>query len=130
MSVTFHKAIDQARDPLELLNSLMSMGVDRVLTSGGCPTVLEGVETLRTLVERAGDRIAVMAGGRLALDHLEAVIRRSRVAEIHLGSAVLKTSPGPEPARAPDGSEISWNRVDAQRVAGVLDLVEGFGRTS
>ncbi len=129
LSVTFHKAIDQSVDLFELLNSLMSMGVDRVLTSGGCPTALEGVETLRTLVERAGDRIAVMAGGRLAPDHLETVIRSSRVVEVHLGSAVLKTSSSPEPTRAPDGSEISWNRVDAQRVSAVVDLVEGLGQS-
>ncbi len=35
LSVTFHKAIDQASDPLELLDTLMTIGADRVLSSGG-----------------------------------------------------------------------------------------------
>jgi copper homeostasis protein len=124
LNVTFHKAIDQASDPLELLDTLMTLGADRVLSSGGRPTALEGVEALRTLVARAGDRIAVMAGGRLDVDHLATVIQGSQVGEVHLGSAVVRTAPGPEPTRAADGSETSWNRVDAQRVAAVVARVK------
>ncbi|MGP0067596.1 MAG: copper homeostasis protein CutC [Isosphaeraceae bacterium] len=128
LSVTFHRAIDQAGDPLEVLDALVAIGADRVLTSGGRPTALEGVEALKTLVDRGGDRIAVMAGGRLDLESLEPVIRRSRVVEVHLGSAVVRPAAGPEPPRAADGSETSWNRVDAQRVAAVVAMVQGvFG---
>ena len=105
----------------------MGVGADRVLTSGGRSTALEGMETLRTLVDRAADRIAIMAGGRLDLDNLETIIRGSQVVEVHLGSAVTRTVPGPEPARAHDGSETSWNRVDAQRVAAVVARVQGLG---
>ncbi len=54
MSVTFHKAFDQTRDPLEALETLIDLGVKRVLTSGGSRSALEGVETLAALVERAG----------------------------------------------------------------------------
>ncbi len=71
-----------------------------------------------------------MAGGRLDLDNLETVIQRSQVREVHLGSAVIRTAPGPEPARAADGSETSWNRVDAQRVAAVVAQVQGLCGTS
>ena len=42
-----------------------------MLTSGGRPTALEGIETLAELVDRAGDQIAVMAGGQLNFDNLE-----------------------------------------------------------
>ena len=85
---------------------------------------LEGVETLRTLVDRGGDRIAVMAGGRLDLDHLEAVIQRSEVREIHLGSAVSRTVAGAVPT--PDRSETAWSRTDDQRVAAVVARVRSF----
>jgi copper homeostasis protein len=128
--VTFHKAIDQAGDPLELLDALMTIGADRVLTSGGRPTALEGVAALKTLVDRAGDRIAVMAGGRLRLENLDPIIRRTQVVEVHLGSAVVRHVPGPEPSRAADGSETSWSRVDAQRVAAVVAQVQGMVGTS
>jgi copper homeostasis protein len=127
MSVTFHRAIDQASEPLEALDALMAIGVDRVLSSGGRPTALEGMDTLKALVARAADRIAIMAGGRLDLDNLDTIVRTCQLAEIHLGSAVTRTVPGPEPSRARDGSETSWSRVDAQRVAAVVARVEGLG---
>ena len=103
LSVTFHRAIDQAAEALEALEALMILGADRVLTSGGRPTALEGMEALKTLVDRAAERIAIMAGGRLDLDNLETIIRGSQVAEVHLGSAVSRTVPGPEPARRATG---------------------------
>ena len=39
---------------LEALDTLIALGVDRVLTSGGRPTALEGIENLADLVDRAG----------------------------------------------------------------------------
>ena len=42
LAVTFHKAFDQVCDPLEALDTLIELGVDRVLTSGGRPTALGG----------------------------------------------------------------------------------------
>ena len=63
--MTFHKAFDQVRRPLDALERLIELGVDRVLTSGGRPTALEGVENLAALVTRANGRLVVMAGGRL-----------------------------------------------------------------
>ncbi len=47
LCVTFHKAFDQTAEPLEALDILIALGVERVLTSGGRPTALEGIETTR-----------------------------------------------------------------------------------
>ena len=113
LRVTFHKAFDQTREPLEALDTLIDLGVDRVLTSGGRPTALEGIETSPSLVDRAGDRIAVMAGGRLDTDNLETVIRQSRVREVHLGSAASRTIESSMRTSPRDGSETSWNRRSA-----------------
>jgi copper homeostasis protein len=117
LRVTFHKAFDQARDLLEALDTLIALDVDRVLTSGGRPTALEGLETLAKLVDRAGDQIAVMAGGRLDVDNLATIIRQSGIREVHLGSAV---------SREVYGAEASWNQTDPQRVAAVVSLVQGL----
>lgn len=62
LSVTFHRAFDVARDPLAALDTLIELGVDRVLTTGQEPTVIEGIELVAELVRRAGDRIIVMPG--------------------------------------------------------------------
>lgn len=130
LTVTFHRAIDQTRDLAESLDALIELGVDRVLSAGGRTTALKGVEMLRSLVDRAGARIAVMAGGRLDLDHLENIIQRTAVREVHLGTAVYRTVPGPVLPPARDESQASWHRVDAQRVANVVAHVQGLRPSS
>ena len=77
MSVTFHKAFDQTPDLDEALETLIDLGVDRVLTSGGRPSAEEGADALARLIARAGDRIGVIVAGRLSLANLPAVVRRT-----------------------------------------------------
>ena len=62
LPVTFHRAFDMTKDLFSSLETLIDMGVDRVLTSGGEPTVMEGILNLKAMVEKAGDRIIVMPG--------------------------------------------------------------------
>jgi copper homeostasis protein len=126
LHVTFHKAFDQTCEPFEALDTLIALGVGRVLTSGGRPTALEGVETLADLVDRARNRIAVMAGGRINTANLAAVIRQSRVGDVHLGSAASRLIDATAPALTRDGSENSWNHTDTQRVAAIVALVQGL----
>ena len=114
LAVTFHKAFDQVNCFRDALDQLVELGVDRVLTSGGRPTALEGVENLAELVSRANGRLVVMAGGRLDCDSVAQVVRRGKVTEVHLGSGVCETS---------DGSEREWPRVAARRVAGIVSLL-------
>src|SRR4051812_9304364 len=85
MSVTFHKAFDQTPDLEQSLDTLVALGVDRVLTSGGRPTALEGTEALKRLVEQARGRIAILAGGRLSPKNLPAILAGTGVREVHLG---------------------------------------------
>jgi copper homeostasis protein len=127
LSVTFHRAVDQARDLPEALEALVALGVDRVLTAGGRPTAREGLETLRDLVDRAGERIAIMAGGRLSLEDLELVVPHSGVREVHLGSAVSRMVPGAAAPAPHESAEAAWNRTDAQRVAAVVARLNGPG---
>ncbi len=54
LSVTFHRAFDMTPDPFEALETLIGLGVDRVLTSGQEATVLEGLPLIAELVRRAG----------------------------------------------------------------------------
>jgi copper homeostasis protein len=126
LCITFHKAFDLTPAPLEALDTLIAIGVERVLTSGGRPTAVGGVETLVQLVERARDYITIMAGGRLEIANLETVIRRGRVGEVHLGSAVSRTIEGPASAQLFDGSYNSRTQTDAEQVAAIVSLLAGL----
>jgi copper homeostasis protein CutC len=66
LPVTFHRAFDMTRDPFEALDALIDLGLDRVLTSGQEPSVVEGLPLISELVRRAAGRAraAAEAGDR------------------------------------------------------------------
>jgi len=88
MQVTFHRAFDFARDQDVATEALLRLGIDRVLTSGGAPSALEGVGALKHLVERAGDDMTILAGGSITASNVAEVVRLSGVREVHLRAAV------------------------------------------
>lgn len=83
LAVTFHRAIDVAREPLQVLDQLIELGLERVLTSGQEETALAGMETIAALVERAAGRIAVMAAGGIDERNVERVVAGTGVREVH-----------------------------------------------
>jgi copper homeostasis protein len=83
LPVTFHRAFDFAINMPDALEQLIDLGVTRVLTSGGAPTALEGAEVIAALVDQAGGRISVVAGGGIREHNVSDVIRRTGVREVH-----------------------------------------------
>src|SRR5215211_4294364 len=83
LSVTFHRAFDMARDPYRALEDLIGLGVDRILTSGQEPSVIEGLDLIAELVQLAGDRVIIMPGGGTERN-ISKVVTRSGVREVHV----------------------------------------------
>jgi copper homeostasis protein len=86
LSVTFHRAFDVAAEPFGALETLIELGVDRVLTSGQEPTVLEGLPLIVELMKRAGDRIVIMPGGGITARNIERIVGAARPREIHFAA--------------------------------------------
>jgi copper homeostasis protein len=86
LSVTFHRAFDVAAEPFGALDTLIELGVDRVLTSGQEPTVLEGLPLIVELMQRAGDRIVIMPGGGITARNIERIVGAARPREIHFAA--------------------------------------------
>lgn len=93
LNVTFHRAFDMSADLFRALEDVCATGVDRVLTSGGEQKCLQGVGTITRLVQAAGGRIAIMAGGGIGEDDVAAIIERTGVSEIHVGLSSPVASP-------------------------------------
>jgi copper homeostasis protein len=83
MQLTFHKAFDEITDQIEALETLIDLGVDRVLTSGGAATAWEGRHRIADLVERARERIVIMAGGKVIPENAAHVVAATGVRELH-----------------------------------------------
>lgn len=87
LSVTFHRAFDEVSDLLEDLDTLVAVDVDRVLTSGGAKSALEGVAMLAKLVVRAADRIIVMPGGGVRVHNARQILDATGARELHSSTA-------------------------------------------
>lgn len=66
LSFTFHRAFDVVNNPKEALEQLISLGVDRVLTSGQKQTAEEGLNLLKELNNSADGRITILGGGGIS----------------------------------------------------------------
>lgn len=62
---TFHRAFDVVSNVYESLELVIDCGFKTILTSGQGKNVMEGIEVLKSLVERANERIVIMPGGGL-----------------------------------------------------------------
>lgn len=86
MAMTFHRAFDLARDPGEALDTLIGLGIERLLTSGQAQSALRGAATIAALVRQAGGRITIMAGGGINEANAARVVNETGVTEIHVGA--------------------------------------------
>jgi len=99
LSTTFHRAFDLSADLDHALEATIVAGINRVLTSGGAATALDGVATIARLVARAGNRVAIMAGGGIREHNVRRIVAEGRVREIHanLGLPVSSLRPSAHP---------------------------------
>lgn len=86
MSITFHRAFDNGADPKRIIEDLISLGIDRVLTSGQAATASEGAALIRELQEIYGKQIVIMPGSGITSSNLEELIRFTRCTEYHLSA--------------------------------------------
>lgn len=70
----FHRAFDRLGDPFSALDELVDLGFHRVLTSGGPPTALQGMDTLCRLVEKAAGRLDMVAAGGVRACNAQALL--------------------------------------------------------
>lgn len=93
MQVTFHRAFDLVPDLHIALETLVETGVQRVLTSGGARTALEGQRCLANLVRLAEGRIDVMLGGGVRPENVGELARNTGAREFH--AALRRSEPSP-----------------------------------
>lgn len=83
MSVTFHRAFDVCRDPFEAMEEIISLGCDRILSSGQEPTAEKGMALLGQLNGRAAGRIIIMPGCGVNAGNIVRIARATGCREFH-----------------------------------------------
>ena len=84
LPVTFHKAIDELGNPVEGVEVLKTIsGIKRILTSGGKPTAMEGLETLKKMLQAAGRSPIIMIAGKVTDKNVEELQQITGASEFH-----------------------------------------------
>lgn len=97
----FHRAFDVTISLDEAVKRLIWLGVDRILTSGGEKTALEGADTLARLQNRYGKQIEILAGSGIRAGNVQELIAKTKITQVHSSCG-------------------GWNTDDTARGNGVL----------
>ena len=66
LEFTFHRAFDVVNDPIEEIENLIKIGVNRILTSGQKEKAIEGLDLLKKLNKISSNRIVIMPGSGIS----------------------------------------------------------------
>ncbi|NXN18977.1 CUTC protein, partial [Indicator maculatus] len=98
LPVTFHRAFDMVHDPLVALETLISLGFERVLTSGCDSSALEGLSLIKRLAEQVMPSALYVTlgfflpGGGITERNLQRILEGSTASEFHCSARSARDS--------------------------------------
>lgn len=120
-NATFHRAFDVCRNPFQALEDVISLGFDRILTSGQASDALRGCDMIRRLHDKAAGRIRIMAGAGVKPENAAEILTLSRCDDLHASARSLIPS---EMAQNPgEASMGSADKSDGSRMATDRNIV-------
>jgi copper homeostasis protein len=96
LEVTCHRAFDYATDPFAALETLINLGVHRILSSGQAVGAWEGRQALRKFVEQAAGRIIIMPGAGITYKNIRDIAETTGAREFHFTGRkkIIQPNPG------------------------------------
>ncbi|WFU01210.1 copper homeostasis protein CutC [Rhizobium sp. CB3171] len=85
---TLHRAFDLVPDIEEAVELAISLGFERILTSGRAKTAAEGLPALEQAIAVAAGRISIMPGSGVNIGTVDKLWPRLAITEIHASCAV------------------------------------------
>jgi copper homeostasis protein len=127
IQLTFHRAFDVCRHAPDALEMLITLGIDRVLTSGQAASAWEGRERIAALTSQAAGRITVMPGGGINEQNAAELVRVTGASELHVRGATLRRDAGaaheiPFRKSLPE-DQLAREVTDAGRIAAIRRAV-------
>lgn len=92
MSVTFHRAFDRTADPMKALKDIISLGCNRILTSGQQPKAIDGISLLAQLEKKLKEYpqppIQLLAGSGVNEENIRQIFDATGIHEYHFSARV------------------------------------------
>lgn len=119
MSATFHRAFDHTSDPMAAMEQIITLGFDRILSSGQCPKAADGIPTLAAMEQAARRRITIMAGSGVCEDNIRQLYEATGIRAYHfsLRERVASRMAASSPLASDNDLDVSHTLVtSAERV--------------
>ncbi len=81
--VAFHRVFDMSENLFVAIDTLTELGFKRVLTSGGKPSVDEGIEIIKQLNKHSNSKITVLPGGGVRQHNARRLVEYANCKELH-----------------------------------------------
>jgi len=94
MSVTFHRAFDDAIRPVESIGEVVRTGAERLLTSGQQARAENGLPLIAQLSALVSGRLKLIAAAGIGRDNIRRIAALGRVNEFHVATAVRNNASG------------------------------------
>lgn len=127
MGVTFHRAFDRTRDPLQALEDIIETGCERILTSGQLPNCLDGSSLIAELRKQADGRIIIMPGSGLKSSNIIDVARATGATEFHASARTVAKS-GMSFVVPAMNEDLQTVTVDGNEVKKMAELLRQYQR--
>ncbi|HEY8783691.1 MAG TPA: copper homeostasis protein CutC [Mucilaginibacter sp.] len=92
LGVTFHRAFDMCADMLQAMEDVIEIGCERILTSGGKSTAMEGASIIAELIKKAAGRIIIMPGSGVSEQNVADLVQFTGAVEVHSSARMRKPS--------------------------------------
>lgn len=98
--LVFHRAFDQINEKSAAIDQLVTLGIDRVLTSGGIGDAVAHLQSLRKLNSLCQDRIELLPAGGIRPDNAKQVLLETGCTQLHASfrRKLQQHVKGPDPA--------------------------------
>ncbi|MBZ9937742.1 copper homeostasis protein CutC, partial [Mesorhizobium sp. BR1-1-16] len=91
LGTTLHRAFDLVPDAAEALETVVELGFERILTSGGAAKADQALPAIAALVKQADGRISVMPGSGVRPENAAMILSVTGAHEVHASCR----APGP-----------------------------------
>ena len=78
-----HRAFDFIPDWKQALDQCIDLGINRIMTSGGKSTAIEGTKRIREIIEYAADRIEVLPAAGINSQNVKQLIFETNCDQVH-----------------------------------------------
>jgi len=95
---TLHRAIDLCPDLAQATSLAADLGFERILSSGGATSALDGLAGLQRCFEAAAGRITIMPGAGISADNVDQLRARLPLTDVHASCSAPLPLPDPKVA--------------------------------